>query len=165
MNNAIPLLFSGLCFQSILMCEVKLLSHLAVGVGADAVSGIRYSPNPCKLQIEDIRLFPSLPTECFLSHPSPSTFSLFPLQQLYFFLPTFLKLFSSAICRFILAVLAPMCWGSGEMGNRQVKTCQRSIFAAALLCREPPASTPLSRQKSHFTLLRSPLSASHTVLC
>lgn len=94
------------------------------------------------------------------------TFSLFPLQQLYFFLLTFLKLFSSTICRFILAVLAPMCWGSGEMGNRQVKTCQRSIFAAALLRREPPASTPLSRLKSHFTLLRSPLSASHTsVVC
>lgn len=76
MNNAIPLLFSGLCFQSILMCEVKLLSHLAVGVGADAVSGMHCSPNPtlCKLQIEDICLFLSLPTKCFLSYPSPSNF-------------------------------------------------------------------------------------------
>lgn len=96
MNNAILLLFSGLCFQSILMCDVKPFSHLTVGVGVDTASGKCCSPNltTCKLQIEDICLFLILPTECFLSYPSTSfcTPSLFFLSNNFIF---FSLLFSS----------------------------------------------------------------------
>lgn len=43
-----------------------------------------YSVYLCKLQIEYIHLFLSLPTECFHSHPTPCTFSFFLSNNLIF---------------------------------------------------------------------------------
>lgn len=155
------------------MCEVKLLSHLAVGVGADVVSGIRYSPKLTlrKLRIEDICLFLSFPTACFLSYPSPSEFfwtpSLFFLSNNFIFFSLLFSSFSpppsvdlSWPC-WLLCAGALERWEIGKWRRASDQSSPPLCFAMSL-----QRQHPLSRLKSHFTLLRSPLSASPTsVVC
>ncbi|KAG5267235.1 hypothetical protein AALO_G00219490 [Alosa alosa] len=61
--------------------------------------------------------------------PSLTQINLYPRLQISR-IPGFQTAFSSTICRFISASPA-LAKGSGEMGNRGVKTCQRSIFCCA----------------------------------
>lgn len=145
MNNAIPLLFPGLCFQSILTCEVKLLSHLAAGVGSDAVSGMCSYPN--LTQMEDIRLFLRFPTERFLSYPSPSTFfrstSLFFLSNNFIFFALLFSSFSPPPSvdlswpRWLLCAGAPERWEIGKWRRASDQSSLPLCFVVSLQRQHP----------------------------
>lgn len=173
MNNAIPLLFPDLCFQSILMCEVKLLSHLAVGVEADSVSGKSYSLNLTAnkrylfISQTPYRVLSFLPVPQH-SFRTPSFF--FPLQQLYFFL--FAPYFSQAFLLHHLSIYLGRA-GSYVLGLwRDGKSASEDVPAINLRCRSalPWASsvnTLIQTEKSfhpstHSTLPFTPWSC---VLC